>query len=65
MPQKKLDLFKLTAGIMAKSPAGSSKIVRREPRHVHVRGCLLDDMPDRLFRDTVSPEFSRPTDTSE
>ncbi len=39
--------------------------MRREPRHVHVRGSLLDDMPDRLFRDTVSPEFSRPTDTSE
>jgi hypothetical protein len=30
--------------------------MRREPRHVHVRGNPLDDMPDCLFRDTVSPE---------
>jgi hypothetical protein len=49
MPEKKLDLFKLTAGIMAKSRTRSSKVMWRDPGHVHVCGGLLDDMPDGLF----------------
>jgi len=49
MPEKELDLLKLAARIMAKSRTGSSKIVWCEPRDVHARGSLLDNVPDSLF----------------
>jgi hypothetical protein len=49
MPEKELDLLKLAARIMAESRSGSSKIVWRKTWNVHTRGCLLDDMPDRLL----------------
>jgi hypothetical protein len=37
----------------------------REPRDLHPGGSLLDNMPDRLLRDAVHPEFVSPPDTSE
>ena len=65
MPEKNLDLLKLAARIMAESRTRSPKVMRGEALNVHARGRLLDNVPDRLFRNAVSPEFTRPTDTSE
>ena len=49
MPEKKLDLLKLAAGIMTESSTGPSKIVWRKTWNIHARGSLLDNVPDRLF----------------
>jgi hypothetical protein len=65
MPEKELDLFKLAAGIMTESRTRASEIVRSKTWNVHTRGSLLDDMPDCLFLNAVSPEFTRSADTSE
>jgi hypothetical protein len=65
MPQKKLDLLKLAARIMAESSTGASEIVWSKTWNVHTRSRLFDHVPDRLFRDAVPPEFTRPADTSE
>jgi hypothetical protein len=49
MPEKKLDLLKLAARIMAEPRTGLPEIMRRETWNVHARGSLLDNVPDRLF----------------
>jgi hypothetical protein len=49
MPEKELDLLKLSSRIMAEPRTGSSKIVWRKPWNVHARGSLLDHVPDCLF----------------
>jgi hypothetical protein len=65
MPEKKLDLLEFASGIMAEPRAGPPEIMWREMRNVHARGSLLDNVPNGLFRNAVSPRFARPTDTSE
>jgi len=37
----------------------------REMRNAHARGSLLNHVPNRLFRNAVSPWLTCPTDTSE
>ena len=64
MPEEKLDLFEFAYGIMAEPRAGPPEIMWREMRNVHARGSLLDNVPNGLFRNAVSPGFARPTDTS-
>jgi hypothetical protein len=49
MPEKKLDLLKLAARIMAEPRTGLPEIMRRETWNVHARSSLLDNVPDRLF----------------
>ena len=65
MPEKKLDLLKLASGIMAESRTGPPEIMWREMRNVHGRGRLLDNVPNRLFRNAISPRLTSSTDTSE
>jgi hypothetical protein len=55
MPKKKLDLFKLSTGIVTESRTGSSKIMWRELSDLHAGSSFLDNMPNRLFRD-ASPQ---------
>ena len=65
MPENKLDLLKFASGIMAESRAGPPQIMWREMRNVHCRGRLLDNVPNRLFRNAISPRLTSSTDTSE
>jgi len=65
MPEEKLDLFKLASRIMAEPRTGPAQIMRRETWNVHAGSSLLHNVPDRFFRNAVSPWLTRPTDTSE
>jgi hypothetical protein len=48
MTEQKLDLFKLSARIMAQTGAGATKIVRRNPIQTAFQGSRLHDAPDHL-----------------
>jgi hypothetical protein len=56
MPQKKLDLFKLTAGIMAKSCAGSSKIMRTS-RGMFMFAAAFLTTCQTIFSEIPSPQI--------
>jgi hypothetical protein len=55
MPEKELDLFKFSAGGMAKPRTRSAKVVRSELRDFHARCDFLNNMPNRLLRNTLPP----------
>ena len=48
MTEQKLDLFELSARIMAQTGAGATKIVRRNPIQTAFQGSRLHDAPDHL-----------------
>jgi hypothetical protein len=49
VPEKELNLVKLSSGIMAESRTRSAEIVRCKARDIHSLGGLLDDVPDRFL----------------
>ncbi len=58
MPKEKLNLLQFAAGGAAKPSASSTEIVRREFANANLRGELLDDVPDQLFRHSFAPNFA-------
>jgi len=58
MPKEKLNLLQFAAGGAAKPSAGSTEIVRREFANANLRGELLDDVPDQLFRHSFAPNLA-------
>ena len=49
MPEKELDLLKLTSRIMAETRTGPPEIMWCEMWNAHARGSLLDNVQDRFF----------------
>ena len=49
MPEKELDLLKLTPRIMAETRTGPPEIMWCETWNAHARGSLLDNVPNRFF----------------
>jgi hypothetical protein len=54
-PQKELNLFELTAGLMAKTGTSAAKIVRRERRDLTILCFLLHDTPNDLGAESAAP----------
>ena len=64
-PRRKLDLFEFATRQVAQSGAGASEIVRRENLNSSVDRDNLDDVPDRLRRDRLTPHSPEPAYASE
>ena len=58
MPKKKLNLLQFTACGAAKPSAASTEIVRGEFAYANLTGELLDDVPDQLLRDSLTPNLA-------
>jgi hypothetical protein len=58
MPKKKLNLLQFTACGAAKPSAASTEMVRGEFAYANLTGELLDDVPDQLFRDSLTPNLA-------
>ncbi len=58
MPEKELDLLKLSARRMALASARAPAIVRREFWNIDAFRAVLYDVPDDLFSDPASPHFT-------
>jgi hypothetical protein len=63
--KKELNLFQFSAGGAAESSATSTKIVRRQFGNANSGGELLDDVPDELFRYSLSPSSTGATHVPE
>jgi len=62
--QEKLDLFELTASLMAQSGTCPAQVMRGEPCQTAADGSLLYDGPDHFRREAVSPHSLRLVDGS-
>ena len=62
--QEKLDLFELTASLMAQSGTCPAQVMWSKAHQTAVGGFLFHDGPDHLGRETVSPHSSRFVDGS-
>jgi len=63
--KKELNLFQFSAGGAAESSATSTKIVRRQFGNANSGGELLDDVPDELFRYSLSQSSTGATHVPE
>jgi hypothetical protein len=64
MPKKKLNPLRFTARGAAKPSATSTEIVRGEFAYANLSGELLDDVPDQLLRDGLTPNLAGAAYTS-
>ena len=64
MPKQELYLFQLTADCMAESGARSSKVVRREFRHLQFLGVHLNYVPDHFLSHPIPPNCPCPADAT-
>ena len=55
MSEQELDLFEFAAGNMAESSTGATQIVGRNLLNTHRLGEVLNDVPDDLFCQPISP----------
>ena len=65
MPQQKLNLLKLTSCQMAQSRAGPAQGMGRKVRDAGSLCRRLHHMPDRLGCDSIAPDFTHATYSSE
>ena len=57
VPEEELNLLEFAARRMAQPSTRSPEIVRREPLNTRFTGVLANEMPDCLFRQTVTPSL--------
>ena len=55
VPKPKLNLLQLASRGMAEARTCPPEVVRREPVTARFAGVLTNDVPDRLFRQSVTP----------
>ena len=65
MAKKELNLLQFASGSAAEPSATSPEIVRYEFVNANLNGELLDDMPDELFRYSLTPSSTGATHTPE
>ena len=58
VPQQKLNLLQIVAGLMAKTGASSPQVVRRERRNITVFCFLFDDAPNDLGTESGAPNHA-------
>ena len=62
--EQELNLFQFASGDMTQSGTRAAKIVRSELGIAQLCGMFLDNVPDRLLRQAVTPSLARFTDAS-
>jgi hypothetical protein len=58
VPQKALNLFQFTTGLMAKTGASPAKVIRRERRDLTVQSFLLYNTPNGLGAKSGAPNLA-------